>query len=147
MDLLVEKIRNGTVIDRISAFSSSRVLEILRLSSEPNPNFRIVSLINVPSKKTGKKDVLKIEGKILSPEEVNKIALICPSATVNIIENFKVISKSAVSLPSEISKIASCPNPNCVANSGRVFSRFTNENSAFRCRFCERVFLAHELIL
>jgi len=151
MDLLVEKIQNGTVIDRISAFSSLRVLEILNLTTQegipPAHQFRIAAVINVPSKKMGKKDILKIEGKTLTKEEVNKIALICPQATVNLISNSKVESKTTVSLPKEITKIAACPNPNCVANSDKSISRFTNEHSSLRCHFCERVFSAHELLI
>ena len=149
MDLLVEKIHNGTVIDRIEAFSSLRVLEILNLNSKnkDSSKYRIAAVINVPSKKLGKKDILKIEGKTLSPDEVNKIALISPSATVNLIENEKVASKNTVTLPKEISKIASCPNPNCVSHNDKSISRFQNEDGNLRCRFCERVFEANELIL
>lgn len=151
MDLLVEKIQNGTVIDRISSFSSLRVLEILNLASQsgstPSHQYRIAAVINVPSKKLGRKDILKIEGKTLNSQEVNKIALLCPNATVNLIENSKVTSKKQVELPQEISKIALCPNPNCVSHSDKSISKFVGEDKKFRCHFCERVFLANELIL
>jgi aspartate carbamoyltransferase regulatory subunit len=151
MDLLVEKIQNGTVIDRIEAFGSLRVLEILGLTQanglKPSHQHRIAAVMNVPSKKLGKKDILKIEGKILSGEEVDKIALVSPKATVNLIEGGKVSSKRQVELPKEISKIASCPNPTCASNGSRQISKFKNEGGKLRCHFCERVFEANELII
>jgi len=149
MDLLVERIHNGTVIDRIAPFNSIRVLEILNLNSGQTEShkYRIAAVINVPSKKSGRKDILKIEGKILSAREVNKIALVSPKAVVNIIENEKVISKKSVELPKEISGLAFCPNPNCVSHCNKSVCRFKAGGGKFRCHFCERVFDANELIL
>jgi len=151
MSLLVEKIIKGSVIDRLEVFSSLRVLEILGLSQKNSPEsvhkYRIVALINVPSKKMGRKDILKIDGHLINSSEANKISLICPNATVNIIENAKVISKKNVQLPKEICSIALCPNPNCISFNNKLISKFTTENKKLRCHFCERVFEAHELIL
>ncbi|MFH0927728.1 MAG: aspartate carbamoyltransferase regulatory subunit [Candidatus Micrarchaeota archaeon] len=151
MDLLVEKISQGTVIDRIDAFSSLRVLEILGLAPSggqaPAHQYRIAAVINVPSKKMGKKDILKIEGKTLSKDEADKIALISPQATINLVEDSKVSSKTKVSLPKEIFQIASCPNPNCISHNNKPISKFQNEGGKLRCHFCEMVFEANELIL
>ncbi len=51
-------------------------------------------LLNVASEKLGKKDVVKIENKVVSEEEASKIALIAPDATLNIIKNWKVVEKN-----------------------------------------------------
>ncbi len=151
MGLLVEKITEGSVIDRLEVFSSLRVLEILGLSQKNSNgsvhNSKIVALMNVPSKKMGRKDILKIAGHLIDSSEANKISLICPNATVNIIKNSKIISKENVQLPKEIHAIALCPNPNCISFNNKLISKFTTENKKLRCHFCERVFEAHELIL
>ena len=97
MPLLIERIQEGTVIDRIQAFRGIRVLEILKLippnSKQGEMKARIALVINVPSHHMGRKDILKIEGRELQPAEVNKIALIAPQARLNLIRDGKVAKK------------------------------------------------------
>jgi aspartate carbamoyltransferase regulatory subunit len=88
----IENIENGTVIDHISAGKGTKVIEALDLPRSD----RIVSmLMNVPSKKLGKKDIVKIEGVQLDPKSVaSKISSFAPKATINVIKNSKVLNKS-----------------------------------------------------
>src|SRR4029077_13876464 len=87
-DRYVKKIRNGTVIDHISAGHALDVLKILRISGGEGD---IVSVaMNVPSKTDSKKDIVKVENRELKPGEVDKIALIAPGATINIIRDYEV---------------------------------------------------------
>ena len=113
-ELIVSKIRNGTVIDHIPAGTALQVLNILGITGREG--YRVALVMNVDSKKLGKKDIVKVENRELKSEEVNKIALIAPTATINIIRDYKVIEKVKVRLPDMIENIIKCPNPICVSN-------------------------------
>ena len=70
-ELRVSKIKEGTVIDHIRGGYSLDVVKILGITGKEK---RVMTIaINVPSKRFGAKDVIKIEGKALSPQEVNRI--------------------------------------------------------------------------
>jgi aspartate carbamoyltransferase regulatory subunit len=91
-----------------------------------------------------RKDIVKVEDRELKPEEVDKIALIAPQATINIIRDSEVVAKHKVFLPESIEGIIRCANPNCISNAERepVISRFirVSENPLrFRCFYCERI--------
>ncbi len=116
-ELVVTKIRRGTVIDHIPVGQALNVLKILGIRGEEG--YRIALVMNVDSKKHGRKDIVKVEGKELSPAEVNKIALIAPEATINVIENYHIIRKVKVRLPDLLQGIVKCINPNCITNKPR----------------------------
>jgi len=108
-ELRVQKIKDGTVIDHITQGNALNVLRILGITGKEG---NIVSIVmNVPSRKLGKKDIVKIEGRELNPREVNMIALIAPKATINIIRDYQVIEKRKVKLPKVIKGIVKCINP------------------------------------
>ncbi|HIH71772.1 MAG: aspartate carbamoyltransferase regulatory subunit [Thermococcaceae archaeon] len=136
-ELKVSAINKGTVIDHIPAGRGLKVLEILNLPEDST----ILVAINVRSEKLGKKDIIKVEGKILSEEEVNKIALIAPSATVNIIDNWEVVEKRNVEVPDEIVGIINCANPNCITHYEEVKPKFkviSKRPLKLKCYYCER---------
>ncbi len=140
-ELYVKKIRNGTVIDHISAGHALDVLKILGISGHEG---NIVSIaLNVASKAQGKKDIVKVESRELEPGEVDKIALIAPSATINIIRDYEVAEKTRVKLPGTIGGIVRCANPSCVSNAGEpVAPRFKVEKEdplRLRCFYCARI--------
>jgi aspartate carbamoyltransferase regulatory subunit len=96
--------------------------------------------INVPSKRFGVKDIMKIEGKALNSQEVNRIALVAPHASINIIHDYLVVKKLEVKLPKAIEGIVKCPNPCCISNSDEpVVSKFyikTEEPLILKCHYC-----------
>ena len=139
----VEPIENGTVIDHIRAGKGKKVLEMLGI--DENNAGRIALVMNVPSKRMGKKDIVKIEGTIVSEEQTDLVALISPKSTINIIKNGKVVEKRDVEIP-EVLSIGTCPNPNCITNTERARKMFERREKGFRCHFCERVFNAEELV-
>jgi len=137
--LIVSKIMNGTVIDHIPAGKALDILNVLNIKG--SEGLRIAVLMNVESKKLGRKDIIKIEQKKLTPTEVNVIALIAPTATINIIENFLVVSKYRVEIPEVIEGILRCPNPTCISNKGGepIRSRFkvvSREPLKIQCVYC-----------
>ena len=138
-ELRIQPIKDGTVIDHITAGQAVKVLHILRI---PESTSSIVSVaINVKSR-IGKKDIVKVENRELDPREVDRIALIAPKATINIIREYEVVEKHKVQLPDEIIGIVKCSNPTCISNSHEpVKSRFlivSKDPPQIKCYYCER---------
>lgn len=147
--MLVRKIREGTVIDHIPAGRALNVLKILGLTGREGLTIAVV--MNVPSRKLGVKDIVKVEKRFLEPSEVDKIALIAPSATINIIRDFQVASKRRVEPPAVVTGILRCPNPNCVTNSERepVTPRFVRVSLSplkLKCAYCEETLSEAEIV-
>jgi len=94
------------------------------------------------SGKMGKKDIVKVENRELDPHELDKIALIAPKATINIIREYEVVKKHKVELPSEVVGIAKCSNPTCISNAREpVKSRFqivSKDPLRIKCYYCDR---------
>ena len=140
-ELYVRKIKDGTVIDHITPGFALDVLKILGINGKDG---EVVSAaINVESKQLHHKDIVKIQNRELKPNEVDKIALIAPNATINIIRNYDVASKKVVELPSGIRGIMKCDNPSCISNSREpVEPRFAvdrREPIRLRCYFCGHI--------
>ena len=136
--LRVSKIKDGTVIDHITAGHALEVLHILGVTDQVKG---VVTVgMNVPSKTLGLKDMVKIEGRELKSEEVDRIALLAPHASINIIRDYKVIDKQLVRLPKVIHETVKCANPACISNSREpVKSTFYVENEEplqLRCHYC-----------
>jgi aspartate carbamoyltransferase regulatory subunit len=143
MPLEVQRINEGTVIDHITAGAGGRVLQILS-SSYPLKGMAAL-IINAPSKKFGRKDIVKIEGVFIDEKIANRIALIAPEASMNIIKGGKVVDKHRVEMPKSLSALVKCPNPKCITNFERAPTTFIHEGKYLRCRHCERVFKPDEL--
>ncbi|AAL80722.1 aspartate carbamoyltransferase regulatory subunit [Pyrococcus furiosus DSM 3638] len=147
-ELKVSAIKEGTVIDHIPAGKGLKVIQILGLGELKNGGAVLLAM-NVPSKKLGRKDIVKVEGKFLSEEEVNKIALVAPTATVNIIREYKVVEKFKVEIPDVIEGILKCGNPNCITHYEYVTPKFyviSKEPLKVRCHYCERTMEEEEIL-
>ena len=125
--LEVTAIENGTVIDHIPASNLFKIIRILGLENE---NHRITFGTNLESKRMGTK-------------EINRIAIVAPMAVVNIIRDFKVVEKHAVTIPQTIRGFVKCANPKCVTNNEPVETSFlvirNGDEIALRCRYCEKI--------
>jgi aspartate carbamoyltransferase regulatory subunit len=144
-ELIVSKIENGTVIDHIPAGRALTVLRVLGITGKEG--VRVALVMNVESGKLGRKDIVKIEGRELTPEEVNIISAVAPTATINIIRNFEVVKKFKVSPPEVIKGRFRCKNPTCITNAPRepvepTFYLVKREPPLFVCAYCGRY---HEL--
>ncbi|MBO8447818.1 MAG: aspartate carbamoyltransferase regulatory subunit [Bacteroidetes bacterium] len=138
-ELKVSALENGTVLDHIPAENVYKALDILNLKGICN---QITIGINLNSKLYGKKGIIKIADRFFEDDELNRLALIAPHATVNIIRNFQVVKKKKLVMPQEIEGIAKCMNPKCITNHQPVRTRFTvieedNEISLL-CHYCEK---------
>ena len=137
----VTAICNGTVVDHIPSGRAVQVLKMLRLDiGRSNP---ISLVMNVPSAKLGRKDVLKIEDRELSQEELDRLALLAPAASVAIIRNYSVAEKLNAELGDELVNIARCSFWNCITQNAREplpqKLRVVNEDPVeIRCSYCGR---------
>ena len=145
----VTAIRNGTVVDHIPAGHALQVIQMLRINMTRTTPVSLV--MNVPSDKLGRKDVLKVEDRELNQEELDRLALIAPTASIAIIRNHAVAEKLKVELADDLINIASCSFSNCITKNAReplpqrlrVISRNPLE---VRCYYCGRGQDLEELI-
>ena len=108
--------------------------------------------MNVPSSKIGTKDVLKVANRFLKSEETDKLALIAPQATVNLIKNYKVSEKRKVELPLVFKGLLKCPNPTCISNLPHepiipTIDVVDSDTPLLKCRFCQRLITPNETVL
>ena len=138
-ELNISAIKEGTVIDHIPSNATLKLADILDLKGIRG---MISIAYNLTSNTMGKKGLVKISGKTLTKEEVDKIALIAPNATVNIIKNYNVDNKIKVKIPQIINKIIKCSNPNCITNNEKnlmtIFYVLKKDLLKVKCHYCER---------
>jgi aspartate carbamoyltransferase regulatory subunit len=136
--LKISAINEGTVIDHISKDNTFRVAELLNLKDGEN----VVTVgMNLESKRLSKKGLIKIGGRFLTKQEVDKIALIAPEANINIIKDYDVKKKFKVEIPNIIHEIIKCANTNCITNKELVQTKFyvlSKNPLKLRCGYCER---------
>jgi aspartate carbamoyltransferase regulatory subunit len=133
-------IKDGTVIDHIPSRDTFRIIRILNPQEFKYP---INVALNLDSEKMGNKGMIKIDNRFLTKDEVNKIAILAPNATVSIIKNYKVEQKIMVKLPVELVGVLNCTNPSCVTNKEKAVSKFKvlrEEPLEVKCNYCERVY-------
>ncbi len=148
-ELIVRKIRNGTVIDHIPFGQALNVLRILKIKG--GEGYTIAMVMNVKSRKLGKKDVVKVEGRELAPGEVDKIALIAPDATISTIKNYRLEKKMKVRMPGKIEGILKCINPNCISNKPREpltssFKVISRTPTLLVCEYCG-TYISHDEVV
>jgi len=146
--LLVRRIKDGTVIDHIEA---GKALFVLRALSVTGKEGNVITVaLNVPSSKHGKKDIIKVENRFLETSETNKLALIAPRATINIIRDYKLVEKRKIQLPNSIVGIFKCPNLKCITNSGEeirsTIDVIDKQKVVLKCRYCARTLSIDELV-
>ncbi len=139
--LSVTAINNGMVIDHIPAGQAINIAQLLQLSKHRK---RITLGLNLSSNTMGLKDLIKIENRQLTAEELAQVAVFAPQGIVNIIENYNVIEKIKLQPPTSISKIFTCPNQLCITHTEPVNSDFylvhQNQTIQLTCKYCERNF-------
>lgn len=141
--LLVSKIENGIVIDHIPPGKAFNVLKLLKL----DPNARAVIAQNVPSGSMKTKDFIKIEGSYLTSKEIEVIAFVAPSATLNIIRDWNVTEKRKIEIPVQVEGVFKCPNPKCITNKKyskkktqfNVETGSSLEDTRLHCNYCGSV--------
>jgi len=137
-ELRVSKIRNGTVIDHVPGGQALNVLAILGIDGSGGEEVSVG--MNVPSDRLGRKDIVKVEGRELSQDEVDVLSLIAPDATINIVNEYDVVDKRRLDRPEFVEGILSCPNRNCITTDDEpVDSKFEVLDDEVRCVYCETI--------
>lgn len=136
--LRVSKIRDGTVIDHVLGGQALNVLAILGIDGSEGEEVSVG--MNVPSDRLARKDIVKVEGRELSQDEVDVLSLIAPDATINIVREYEVVEKHRVEPPERVEGVLSCPNVGCItAEDEPVSSRFEVLEDGVRCAYCETI--------
>ena len=145
----VTAIKNGTVIDHIPSGQALKVLELLNLSSDTSVPVSLV--MNVPSKKMGAKDIIKVEDRELTQSELDRLALVAPESSIAIIRAYSVAEKLNVNLGEEVRNVVRSTFSNCITQNSREplthRLRVTKTDPlTLRCHYCQRPQDLDELI-
>ncbi len=132
----IDSIKNGYVIDHIEAGKGMKIYELLHLNEL---DCQVAIITNAKSKKTEKKDIIKIDREI--PINLDTLGFIDHNITVNVVKDDKIIEKRKLSLPEKIVNVARCNNPRCITsvekNLDQIFILTDKEKEVYRCRYCE----------
>ncbi|MBB6646207.1 aspartate carbamoyltransferase regulatory subunit [Halobellus ruber] len=143
-ELRVSKIRNGTVIDHLTAGQALNVLALLGIDGSGGETVSVG--MNVPSDTLATKDIVKVEDRELSQSEVDVLAVISPEATINIIRDYEVIEKQRIERPESVEGVLSCPNRNCITTGDEpIRTRFAVLEEGLRCHYCDEIVRESEI--
>ena len=133
----VDSITNGIVIDHITEGKAMQIYDMLSLDSL---SCTVAILKNVPSKKMGKKDIIKIDSDI--DINLDVLGFVSPNITVAIVRDGKISEKKHIALPQKLTDIIKCKNPRCITSTEQdihhIFKLTTQgENKIYRCIYCD----------
>lgn len=132
----IDSIKNGIVIDHISAGKSMELYHFLNLENLDCP---VAIIKNVVSKKMGRKDIIKIDADI--DVDLDVLGYIDPDSTVNIIKNGELVKKCHLALPEKLENVIVCRNPRCITTVEQevtqIFKLTDREKRVYRCAYCE----------
>ncbi len=135
---LVAAIENGTVIDHIPAEKTNQVVALLELNRLKDP---VTIGLNYPSKKLGKKGIIKVSDKFFTDEEISRLSVVAPNVVLSIIRNYEVVEKKTVETPDVLRGIIRCNNPKCITNNEPMATYFrvvNKEQGIVRCHYCDK---------
>ncbi len=132
----IDSIKNGIVLDHITAGKSMRLYKDLGLEKL---DCSVAIIKNVQSKKMGKKDIIKIADQF--DLDLDVLGYIDPDVTVCVIQDGRIIEKRKVELPEKLVNIAKCKNPRCITSVepeiDQIFKLVDRKNRIYRCQYCE----------
>lgn len=134
---LVAAIENGTVIDHIPTDKTYKVAELLGLQLLDTP---VTIGFNYPSKKIGRKGIIKVSDKFFTRDEISRLSVVAPKVVLNIIRDFEVVEKQTVDTPDELRGIVKCNNPKCITNNEpmQTLFHFTDKvRGILHCHYCD----------
>jgi aspartate carbamoyltransferase regulatory subunit len=135
---LVAAIENGTVIDHIPAEKTYAVATLLGLQNLQTP---VTIGYNYPSKKLGKKGIIKIEDKFFTDEEISRLSVVAPNVVLNVIRDYEVVEKKKVVTPDTLKGIVRCNNPKCITNNepmNTIFHVIDKNSGIIKCHYCDK---------
>ena len=134
----VSKLKKGIIIDHIESGHGFEIYKELHLNEIDDV---VVLMKNVPSKKMGQKDLIKIETDL--ELDMNVLGLIDPNVTINFVNNGELVSKVQLTLPTRVTGIMKCKNPRCISQYEDVgdidFYLVDAEKKLYRCEYCDEI--------
>lgn len=134
--MIIDSIKNGIVIDHITA---GRAMDLYNILGLGELDCTVAILKNVVSGKLGRKDIIKIDRVMDLDWDV--IGYVDPQITVNIIRDSKLVEKRRLDLPETITNVIRCKNPRCITSVEQelpqVFKLTDRANKVYRCMYCE----------
>ena len=132
----VDDIKNGIVIDHITA---GKAMEIYNMLSLDRLDCTVAIIKNVPSNKIGKKDIIKIDCDI--DINLDMLGYISPNITVALVKDGEITEKKHISLPETLTDIIKCKNPRCITSTEQdihhIFKLTDSKNAIYRCFYCD----------
>ena len=137
--LNIDTIKNGLVIDHIKSGFGPQIFHYLGLD---RANFSCALIMNVPSKKSGTKDIIKIDNIISIDYSV--LGFIDPNISINVIKDEKIVRKIKMELPERIENVISCKNPRCITITEKYvtpsFKLMNREKGHYACVYCDAIY-------
>ena len=137
-ELQVAALQNGTVIDHRP---TDKLFTIVSLLGLKNSDLNITIGNNLPSKKLGKKGIIKVANRFFSDEEISRLSVVAPNVQLNIIRDYEVVEKKQVIMPDVVKGIVKCGNPKYITNNEpmtTIFHVISKENGVLKCHYCEK---------
>ena len=132
----IDSIKNGIVIDHITAGQGMRIYNLLGLDSL---DCSVALIKNVSSRKMGKKDIIKIDSDFDVDTDI--LGYVDPDVTVNIIKDGKTVEKKSIALPEKLTGVLTCKNPRCISATEQelpqIFKLTDRARRVYRCIYCE----------
>lgn len=137
--LSVNTIKNGLVIDHIRSGCGPRIFSWLGLDKA---SFRVALIMNVPSQRLGRKDIIKIDNIINIDYSV--LGFIDPNITVNVVQDEAIVRKIDLVLPDKVENVIQCKNPRCITTSEsylhQIFRLVDRGKTEYRCEYCDELY-------
>ncbi len=140
----INSIKRGIVLDHIKAGHGVKIFNYLGLEKA---DFTVALIMNAPSEKMGKKDIVKIENVI--DIDYTALGLIDSNITINIIDGELIKEKIKLKLPERVENVIMCKNPRCVSSIEKyvphVFSLVNEEKGEYKCQYCDEIYTLLEV--
>lgn len=132
----IDSIRNGLVIDHITAGKGMEIYDLLGLA---DLDCCVAIIKNSNSRKLGKKDIIKIDAEI--DVDLDILGYVDPGITINVIKDGVLAEKKTVDLPETLTNVLKCKNPRCITSTeqelAHIFRLTDAEQHTYRCIYCE----------
>ena len=132
----IDSIKNGIVLDHITAGRSMDIYNLLKLG---DLDCSVAIIKNAPSKKMGKKDIIKIDADM--DLKLDVLVYIDPDITVNVIRDGSCVEKKHLELPEKLTGVIRCKNPRCITSTEQelphIFHLTDRSEGTYRCVYCD----------
>lgn len=137
--LTINSIKDGIVIDHIKAGGGVKIFNYMGLDKV---DYSVALIMNVDSKKLGKKDIIKIENII--DVDYTVLGLIDPNITIDVIENEVRKQKIKLEMPERVENAIKCKNPRCITSIENhvqhIFHLVNSETGEYKCEYCDEIY-------